>query len=125
MTDYRCQYCGGHINPRTMKCEYCDTQYKLEADDLIPIMYVEKTSIVPIVATAGISMRDVTYIGKNRANQLMKSRLSNIMIDKIMEKVDIIVECDPIREVCRYRAILKIEDKQERCVFKEVINGEN
>lgn len=23
----RCDYCTGHINPRTYKCEYCGTQY--------------------------------------------------------------------------------------------------
>lgn len=29
MTDkYRCVHCGGHINPDTMKCEYCGTQYE-------------------------------------------------------------------------------------------------
>lgn len=24
---YVCKNCNGHINPLTMKCEYCDTQY--------------------------------------------------------------------------------------------------
>lgn len=24
---YICKNCNGHINPQTMKCEYCDTQY--------------------------------------------------------------------------------------------------
>jgi hypothetical protein len=24
---YICRNCNGHINPITMKCEYCDTQY--------------------------------------------------------------------------------------------------
>lgn len=24
---YTCKNCNGHINPATMKCEYCDTQY--------------------------------------------------------------------------------------------------
>lgn len=24
---YVCKNCNGHINPATMKCEYCDTQY--------------------------------------------------------------------------------------------------
>ena len=24
---YICKNCNGHINPTTMKCEYCDTQY--------------------------------------------------------------------------------------------------
>lgn len=24
---YICKNCNGHINPKTLKCEYCDTQY--------------------------------------------------------------------------------------------------
>ena len=24
----RCNYCGGFVNPKTYKCEYCGTQYK-------------------------------------------------------------------------------------------------
>lgn len=24
---YVCKNCNGHINPKTLKCEYCDTQY--------------------------------------------------------------------------------------------------
>lgn len=27
-----CKNCGGHINPRTYKCDYCDTQYKRDND---------------------------------------------------------------------------------------------
>ena len=25
---FRCNYCGGFVNPKTYKCEYCGTQYK-------------------------------------------------------------------------------------------------
>ena len=25
---YKCECCGGNINPVTLKCEYCGTQYK-------------------------------------------------------------------------------------------------
>lgn len=37
MDKYRCDCCGGHINPRTLKCEYCGTQYKEEHDTAIRI----------------------------------------------------------------------------------------
>ncbi len=32
MNKYICECCGGHIDPYTMKCEYCGTQYKKEND---------------------------------------------------------------------------------------------
>ena len=37
MDKYICECCNGKINPRTMKCEYCDTQYKREGGDVIRI----------------------------------------------------------------------------------------
>lgn len=37
MNKYICQCCGGRINPTTMKCEYCGTEYKKEADKIIRI----------------------------------------------------------------------------------------
>lgn len=37
MDKYICECCGGHINPRTMKCEYCGTQYKKEYDNYVRI----------------------------------------------------------------------------------------
>ena len=30
-----CTCCGGTINPRTMKCEYCDTSYRRHVDGII------------------------------------------------------------------------------------------
>ena len=33
MEALRCDYCGGHINPNTYKCEYCGTQYKKPQND--------------------------------------------------------------------------------------------
>ena len=38
---YVCKHCNGRVNPRTMKCEYCDTQYKREYEDILPPFRVE------------------------------------------------------------------------------------
>ena len=35
MKKYVCECCGGQINPATMKCEYCGTQYKHDIEDHI------------------------------------------------------------------------------------------
>ena len=32
-----CKCCGGTINPRTMKCEYCDTSYRRHVDGIIEV----------------------------------------------------------------------------------------
>ena len=35
MDKYICECCGGKVNRATMTCEYCGTQYKEEANNLI------------------------------------------------------------------------------------------
>lgn len=37
MDKYICQCCGGKINPISLVCEYCGTQYKQEWDNIIKI----------------------------------------------------------------------------------------
>lgn len=37
MNKYICECCGGHIEPITMKCEYCGTQYKKENEQVFRI----------------------------------------------------------------------------------------
>ena len=37
MDKYTCQCCGGRINPATMKCEYCGTEYRKEMDRVIRV----------------------------------------------------------------------------------------
>ena len=34
---FRCEYCGGFVNPTTYKCEYCGTQYMKPNDSHITV----------------------------------------------------------------------------------------
>lgn len=45
MQALRCEYCGGHIDPVTYKCQYCGTQYLKPKDEYIP-SYLHKPLVV-------------------------------------------------------------------------------
>ncbi len=40
-----CQNCGGHIDRNTMKCPYCDTQYKKKFDSIPVSFTVERPGV--------------------------------------------------------------------------------
>lgn len=35
MRELTCKNCGGRINPITMQCEYCDSQYEMQLDRVL------------------------------------------------------------------------------------------
>ena len=73
MKKYVCECCGGQINPVTLKCEYCGTQYKDDFDNIIrvetymnPVDTYRSQVIVPrnIVQQMGDKMASEYVIGK-------------------------------------------------------------
>ena len=52
----RCDYCGGHINPKTYKCEYCGTQYVKPRDAYAPLE-MKVVAVQAPVETLAVSMR--------------------------------------------------------------------
>ncbi len=52
----RCDYCGGHINPKTYKCEYCGTQYVKPRDAYAPLE-MKVVAVQAPVDTIAVSMR--------------------------------------------------------------------
>lgn len=118
MKEYRCKYCGGHINPRTMKCEYCDTQYKQEADDIIPILSIEKTNLIPLVAKVEVADEVLFQLGEG-IEQLVKQRLANMLAEKIMEKAKLAHEHNILNMTHVYMAMVRIEDTKEHVTLNE------
>ena len=52
----RCDYCGGHINPKTYKCEYCGTQYVKPRDAYAPLE-MKVVAVQAPVETLAVSTR--------------------------------------------------------------------
>ena len=94
MDALRCDYCGGHINPRTYKCEYCGTQYVKPKDPYSPFE-LKVVSVPAPVETLGMKMaipmeqvKDMErmgmpvekYVRREFANQIAENIAGNIEI---------------------------------------------
>lgn len=74
MKKYLCECCGGHINEKTMTCEFCGTKYKLD-DEVIRI----ETFRNPVrTFTACVEMDDdsLREVGAETASKIIVNKLT-------------------------------------------------
>jgi hypothetical protein len=81
MKAYICQCCGGTINPRTMKCEYCDTPYKMDYDDRLVRIETYRNPVDTIAARTMIPDELIKALGPERASE----RAVNILVRELSE----------------------------------------
>ena len=81
MKAYICQCCGGTINPRTMKCEYCDTPYKMDYDDRLVRIETYRNPVDTIAAKTMIPDELIKDFGPERASE----RAVNILVRELSE----------------------------------------
>ena len=74
----RCDYCGGHINPNTYKCEYCGTQYVKPRGGCAPLE-MKVVAVQAPVETLAVNMR----IPMDRA---MKMEDRGVPIEKFIRR---------------------------------------
>lgn len=82
MDKYICECCGGKINPRTLKCEYCDTEYKREGDDIIRIETF-RNPVVPLKCGVSIS-REMLMNDPERTVRYVYGKIAEKLADSIM-----------------------------------------
>lgn len=91
MKKFKCECCGGHVNPYTMKCEYCGTQYEQVSDDVIRIKVQQ--SIRP-TKMYQISLDIPNYIRFNSDDayiiNLIKREVSDQLVDAIMDNMQFV-----------------------------------
>lgn len=59
---YKCDCCGAPINPATMKCEYCGTQYQHRGGNIVRIETF-RNPVHTLAVENRISMFDVKALG--------------------------------------------------------------
>lgn len=95
MTKMQCSNCRGNINHKSMRCEYCGTQYKL--DECENVIKVETFSNPIKIYGSEINIpyeyakQDPNGMSKYAINQLSRN-----LADAIAENMEINLEYDPI-----------------------------
>lgn len=116
MEKYICEQCGGSINPVTMKCEYCGTQYKSHNNQIIRV----ETFYNPVkTLNAGcrISKFDVECIGADNAAKHITNRLSAMFAQEIQDIIQLDALYDPERMEYNIHGMLKVVIPEQKSTY--------
>lgn len=90
-----CKNCGAAINPSTMKCEYCGTQYKRDHEQIIKVetyqnpCKVYKTQMM-------IPEEEIKHLGEEEIAKIAINTLSRNLAEAIKPNMEIHQEYDPM-----------------------------
>lgn len=83
-----CKCCGGTINRKTMKCEYCGTAYERQGDDVIIRVETFRNPVRTFTACVGVDDNEISqdpdriaYIAMHRLiEELSKTIAPNLVL---------------------------------------------
>ena len=111
---FRCEYCGGFVNPTTYKCEYCGTQYvkpRIEPYRPPDMKIVSVNAPVDVigcqVAIPFDRFKTMTDIGVP-IEQEVRRDMANQIADAIADKIEIYEDFDITGYQKKYTARLRV-----------------
>ena len=106
MEKYICECCGGQINPHTMKCEYCGTQYENKNERVFRIETFQ--SRVETFKCAYNVPNEMLHRYPKEASEVVIHHVANQLADMIAPYCEYTVENDPMTYQTRVYARIKI-----------------
>lgn len=104
-----CQCCGGHIDRRTMKCPYCETQYEKKFDGTPVTFTVERPGVHHINAMVRLDEQAIR-MNPEGATEFAMNKLRNSIADGLLEYMRIDT-CKDYSQFCRIiRADVRVLD---------------
>lgn len=88
-----CQCCGGHIDKRTLKCLYCETQYNEKIEQVLPVLHLEPDGIETVSVSVMIP-EEVFMKSKEAAMQLFAKRAGEALLKGILPYVNVVEQRD-------------------------------
>jgi len=106
---YRCPYCGGHVDPVSLKCSYCGTRYykNNNSDNLIRIETYQNP-IRTYGASIELNKHEYDIMGKEDASKMAIDMLSHKLADALAENMELDTEFDPSRMCQKISARVRI-----------------
>lgn len=102
-----CECCGGQINPRTYKCEYCGTAYKRDADDNIIRIETFHNPVKEYTSSMEIPPEVSLCLGKDVGRYAVE-QLANHLTEAIAECMELVYTYDPMRMSHRITARVRM-----------------
>ena len=119
MEALRCSQCGGAINPRTMKCEYCGTQYKNEnisgfGNPIVRIVQ-EQQGVHVIGAELMLDPFVASKLRSDRGEEFLMNTVRDDLINKIAKEIlqhtVLYTDFDIDKNKLRYSAKIRVLDR--------------
>lgn len=102
-----CDRCGGHINERTMKCEYCGTQFKRSDEGVIRIETFNNP-VREFAATIAMSDMDIYRLSPERASEICMHELVKKLSVCLVPAIRASVERNPTESMYLIRGSVKV-----------------
>ena len=112
MKKYICECCGGQINPLTMQCEYCGTQYKKESEEVFRIETFQG-KVQTFQTAYSIPSEDLIRYPKE-VSEIAVRHVANQLAQVIAPYCEYRVEDDPMRMAKRIYARIKIVEPMNK-----------
>ena len=85
-----CTQCGGKINPRTLKCEYCGTEYKNEYSGSEQTLHIctYQPGVNVVKVGLHISHREMYEMRRSMSSQEISERVVRALSEKLAETIE-------------------------------------
>ena len=116
MKKYVCECCGGQINPATMKCEYCGTQYKHDIENHVIRLETYTNPVDTFRAEVQYTNEELEITPLEIISEYALKSLANKLSESIYNNMVVQHEYDPLTREHRVRGTIKIikPEKTER-----------
>lgn len=112
-----CKNCGGSINPKTLQCEYCGTQYReeLREDSILHIVFQSSPADIKALETrvsvSGDMMRNVP---PERIAEFTMKEITHNLSKALAPFVEVVTEYDPRMMVQIVRGRIRVVEPDFR-----------
>lgn len=103
---YICSQCGGRIDPTSMRCEYCGTQFEQNKDGIIRIETFENP-VQTFRVTCEVSKRAIRELSADQLSEVYKHELLKGLSDCMLPAVQVEYEEDLLNDKVYVRGTLK------------------
>ena len=108
MKKYVCECCGGQINPATMKCEYCGTQYKHDIEDHIIRFETYMNPVDTFRAEVQYTDEELKFVPLETVSEHAMRSLAGKLSESIANNMVVQHEYDPLTREHYVRGTIKM-----------------
>ena len=108
MKKYVCECCGGQINPATMKCEYCGTQYKHDIENHVIRLETYINPVDTFRAEVQYTDKELEFVPLETVSEHAMRSLVGKLSESIANNMVVQHEYDPLTRCHYVRGTIKV-----------------